>query len=183
MALAPKTSTDQPGLLYEAHDYKRLGQVANAVLLMTYEWGYTAGPPMAVAPLNKVREVTTYAATQISPAKIFMGIPNYGYNWTLPFVAGESRAKSLSNVAAPELAAQVNASIFFDPVAVSPHFSYQDADGRQHEVWFEDVRSIDAKLQLASSSGFRGVSYWNIMRPFTQNWMALNALYVIRKVL
>ena len=52
-ALAPKTFAGQRGLLYEAHDYAALGQAANGVLLMTYEWGYTAGPPMAVAPLRR----------------------------------------------------------------------------------------------------------------------------------
>ena len=40
VALAPKTRGDQPGLLYEAHDYALLGEAANAVLLMTYEWGW-----------------------------------------------------------------------------------------------------------------------------------------------
>lgn len=40
-ALAPKTSSDQKGLLYEGHDYALIGAAANAVLLMTYEWGYT----------------------------------------------------------------------------------------------------------------------------------------------
>lgn len=40
VALAPKTSADQPGLLYEAHDYDRIGEIADLVLLMTYEWGY-----------------------------------------------------------------------------------------------------------------------------------------------
>lgn len=41
VALAPKTSTNQPGLLYESHDYYGLGNAANLALLMTYEWGYT----------------------------------------------------------------------------------------------------------------------------------------------
>lgn len=41
VALAPKTSTNQKGLLYEAHDYAAIGKAANGVLLMTYEWGYT----------------------------------------------------------------------------------------------------------------------------------------------
>lgn len=41
VALAPKASTDQKGLLYEGHDYKGMGMAANYVLLMTYEWGYT----------------------------------------------------------------------------------------------------------------------------------------------
>jgi len=39
--LAPKTSDDQPGLLYEGHDYRRIGEIADQVMLMTYEWGYT----------------------------------------------------------------------------------------------------------------------------------------------
>ena len=41
VALAPKTSADQPGLLYEGMDYHLLGEYADTVLLMTYEWGYT----------------------------------------------------------------------------------------------------------------------------------------------
>ena len=97
VALAPKTSADQPGLLYEGHNYQLLGQSADAVLLMTYEWGYTYGPPMAVAPLPNVRRVVEYALTEIPAEKILLGIPNYGYDWTLPFVQGESRATSISN--------------------------------------------------------------------------------------
>ncbi len=179
-ALAPKTSADQPGLLYEAHNYRALGEASNAVLLMTYEWGYTYGPPMAVAPINKVRQVLDFAVTQIAPEKIFMGIPNYGYDWTLPFVQGESRAKSLSNVGAVELAQQVGAEIRFDETAQAPFFNYYDDERRQHVVWFEDARSIDAKLALPIEYGLQGVSYWNVMRWFPQNWAVLNALYNIR---
>lgn len=88
VALAPKTSSEQKGLLYEGKDYSGLGQAANGVLLMTYEWGYTYGPPMAVAPINKVKEVLDYAITQIDTNKISLGIPNYGYDWPLPYERG-----------------------------------------------------------------------------------------------
>ena len=67
VALAPKTSAAQRGLLYEAHDYALLGAAANAVFLMTYEWGYAYGPPMAVAPLGQVRAVLDYAVTSGPP--------------------------------------------------------------------------------------------------------------------
>jgi len=40
VALAPKTSGEMTGLLYEAHDYPAIGAIADLVLLMTYEWGY-----------------------------------------------------------------------------------------------------------------------------------------------
>ena len=179
VALVPKTFAGQPGQLYEGHDYSLLSQAADYVLLMTYEWGYTYGPPMAVAPLRNVRQVLDYALTEMSPDKIFLGIPNYGYDWTLPFRQG-NRALSISNPHAVELAARHYAAIRFDEKAQSPWFRYVDAAGREHEVWFEDARSIRAKLALAREYGLHGVSYWNLMRPFPQNWLVLNALYHIR---
>lgn len=178
VALAPKVSADQPGLLYEGVDYALLGGIANSVLLMTYEWGYTYGPPMAVAPINKVREVLDYAVTVIPPEKIDMGIPNYGYDWPLPFEKGVTVADSIGNAEAIQIAAENNAVIQYDEVAQSPFFTYQ-RDGVDHIVWFEDARSILAKLQLVPEYGFRGVGYWQLMRFFRQNWMIVNVKFDI----
>lgn len=177
--LAPKTSSNQRGLLYEAHDYQRIGSAADTVLLMTYEWGYTYGPPMAVAPINKVEEVVSYALTEIPPQKIFMGIPNYGYDWALPFQRGVTRAVTLGNMQAIQTAAFFGAVIQYDQTAQTPFFTYSSG-GVDHIVWFEDARSIDAKLRLANANGLLGVGYWNITRPFPQNWALLNSLFYIQ---
>ena len=69
----------------------------------------------------------------------------------------------------------------YDTYAQAPYFHYADESGRQHEVWFEDARSIDAKLRTAFEYGFQGVGYWNLMRPFPQNWALLDALFYIRQ--
>jgi len=179
VALAPKTYARQPGLLYEAHDYALLGAAADFVLLMTYEWGYTAGPPMAVAPLPNVRQVLDYAVTEIPREKIYLGIPNYGYDWPLPFRQGETRARSLSNQAAVELAVRYGAEIQFDQTAQAPWFNYTAPDGTPHVVWFEDARSMSAKLRLIGEYGLHGAGYWNLMRPYPQGWAVLNALYEV----
>ena len=183
VALAPKTSSTQRGLLYEGHDYAALGAAANEVLLMTYEWGYTYGPPMAVAPLPNVRAVVEYALTQIPAEKMWLGVPNYGYDWPLPFVQGETKATSISNRYAVQLALRYNAEILYDESAQSPWFRYRDESGVEHEVWFEDARSIRAKLALIPEYGLRGAGYWNLMRPFPQNWQVLASLYNIRDAL
>lgn len=180
VALAPKTSAEQRGLLYEAHDYRALGEAANNVLLMTYEWGYALSEPMAVAPIDKVEQVVRFATSAIPPDKIFLGIPNYGYDWTLPYVRGQSRARTVGNVQAVEQAVQVGAPIQYDETAQSPHYNYW-RDRAEHEVWFEDARSIRAKLALAGEYRLRGVSIWNIMRYFPQLWLVLNNLYEIEK--
>jgi spore germination protein len=181
-ALAPKTSAEQVGLLYQAHDYPVHGALADHVILMTYEWGYTFGPPLAVAPINEVRKVLNYAVTAIPRNKIFMGIPNYGYDWTLPYVQG-SRAETLSNTQAVDLALRENAAIQYNEVSQAPYFNYYDDNRKQHVVWFEDARSIKAKLELVDEYDLGGVSYWTIGRYFPQNWLVLSSMYDIAKVL
>lgn len=180
VALAPKTSDNQAGLLYEGKDYALLGEAANSVLLMTYEWGYTYGPPMAVAPINKVREVVEYAVTRIPEYKIDLGIPNYGYDWTLPFVKGESRARTIGNIEAIQIAIENSAEIQFDPVAMSPYFRYTK-EGLEHEVWFEDVRSMEAKFNLVKEFDLRGMGYWQVMKLFRANWLLLADTFWIKK--
>lgn len=180
VALAPKTSDSQAGLLYEGKDYALLGEAANSVLLMTYEWGYTYGPPMAVAPINKVREVVEYAVTRIPEYKIDLGIPNYGYDWTLPFVRGESRARTIGNIEAIQIAIENNAEIQFDPVAMASYFRYT-REGLEHEVWFEDVRSMEAKFNLVKEFDLRGMGYWQVMKLFRANWLLLADTFWITK--
>ena len=180
VALAPKTSDDQSGLLYAGMDYNLLGNAADSVLLMTYEWGYTYGPPMAVAPVNKVREVVDYAITRIDPSKIDLGIPNYGYDWTLPYVRGTSAARTISNREAVQIAIDAGVPIEFDEVAMSPFFHYEK-DGLLHEVWIEDVRSYQEKFALLPIYSLRGMGYWQIMRFFRPNWLLLESTFQIRK--
>lgn len=172
VAIPPKTDAQQKGLLYEGIDYQMLGENADYVFLMTYEWGYAYSEPMAVAPLNKVRQVIEYALTEIPKEKIMMGIPNYGYDWTLPYEKGVTKAIVVGNVEAANLAAEKGAAIQFSEIAQSPSFLYESEE-KSHEVWFEDVRSIAAKLELAKEYRLRGVGYWNLMRPFRANWLML----------
>lgn len=179
VALAPKTSADQQGLLYEGKDYRGLGEAANEVLLMAYEWGYTYGPAMAVAPLNKVRQVVEYALTEIPAEKINLGIPNYGYDWTLPYVRGESKAVTIGNVEAVQIAIRNGVPIQFDETAQSPYFTYVQ-EGREHEVWFEDVRSLQQKYNLLTEYNLKGIGVWQIMRLFRASWLLYASMFYIQ---
>lgn len=174
-ALAPKISADQPGVLYEAHDYAEQGRIVDYVIIMTYEWGYTYGPPLAVSPINEVRRVLDYAVTEIPPEKILMGMPNYGYDWTLPFMRG-TPAQSVSLTQAVDLALRYGVEIQFDEQAQTPYFYYTD-NGTQHVVWFDDPRSIDSKLQLIDDYKLAGASWWTVNRCYVPNWLVLQNMY------
>lgn len=178
VTLAPKVSADQPGLLYEGKDYPALGAVSDYVLVMTYEWGYKYGPPLAVAPADRVRQVLDYAVSVIPPEKIQLGISNYGYDWTLPYVKGQSAAVTIGSVEAVQLAVANGAQIMFDTVAQSPYFTYEK-DGLSHIVWFEDVRSMQGKYDLIKEYSLRGGSVWTIMNLFRGMWVLAEENFII----
>ncbi len=181
IALAPKNSENQKGLLYEAHDYEILGKESDFVVLMTYEWGYTYGPAMPVAPVNLVKKVVDYAKTEIPSKKIFMGIPNYGYDFTLPFKEGTA-AKAITNANAISYAKSKNAAIQYDEQAQTPFFTYYDDSSKEHIVYFEDPRSIKAKVLLSINSNLGGLSIWTISSYWKQMFEVIDEYYKIVKV-
>jgi spore germination protein len=179
-ALAPKTSAEQRGGWYEAHDYPAHGRIVDFVVIMTYEWGYSGGPAQAVSPIGPVRQVLQYAASVMDPGKIMMGQNLYGYDWTLPFVRG-TVAQALSPQEAIRRAAERNVAIQYDETAQAPHYDYTDDQGRRHTVWFEDARSIQAKFDLVKELRLRGVSYWKLGLSFPQNWELIDANFTVAK--
>jgi spore germination protein len=180
-ALAPKTSATQAGEWYAGHDYRAHGEIADYSLIMTYEWGYSGGPAMAVSPIGPVRDVLEYALTEMPSRKIMMGQNLYGYDWTLPYAPGTT-ATAVSPQRAIRIALENNAAIQYDTTAQAPFFHYTDAEGRRHEVWFEDARSIQAKFDLVKELNLRGVGYWKLGLPFPQNWLLItDNFHVVKK--
>lgn len=180
-ALVPKTSAAQEGAWYSAHDYKVHGEVADFVVIMTYEWGYSAGPPMPVSPYGPVRRVLEYALTEIPADKIMMGQNLYGYDWTLPFEPGKGYAKAISPQEAIRTARENKAEIQYDYISRAPYIDYTAPDGAAHKVWFEDGRSIAAKFNLLKELGLRGMSYWKLGLSFPQNWLLLGDRFNVVK--
>lgn len=172
VSLPPKTSDNQQGLLYEGIDYAALGEAADRLLLMTYEWGYTYSSPRAVAPIDRVSEVVDYALSVIPRNKIDLGMPNYGYDWEIPWKEG-TPARAIGNIQAQELAIDRGVPIEYDSTAQTPFFDYTAEEGGNRQVWFEDARSVMAKLELVRSRSLGGIGVWQIMKWFPQLWLQL----------
>jgi len=178
-AVPAKISDEQPGLLYEGFDFRAQGKYNDFVTLMTYDFHHQGGPPGPVAPITGVRRAVEFAMSRIPKEKILMGIPNYGYDWKIPFQQGTS-ATVVNNPGAVAIAARVGANIQFDEAAQVPWFRYAEPGGQRREIWFEDARSIRAKLELVRESGIAGVSYWTVNNPFAANRTLLEGMFRIR---
>ena len=148
----------------------------------SYEWSYTYGSPQAISPVNRIRRVLDYAVTVMPVGKILMGFSNYAYDWLLPWRQGQA-ARILSNAAAVELAISRGAEIRYDYTAQAPWFNYTDAAGRTHVVWFEDARSVVARLQLVGEYSLAGISIWTADKVYRPGLYALQSMYSVEKLL
>ena len=175
IALPPKTSAEQTGALVDGIDYKLLGKNADYLLLMTYEWGYRFGPPLAIAPINQVRRVVEYAINEIDNKKLLLGIPNYGYDWTLPYEKGFSDAPSISPVEAVNIARKKGVEIQFYELSQAPFFNYKDELSRTHTVWFEDPKSYKAKTDLIKEYDMAGGFVWELLRDNPAGFVTLDS--------
>lgn len=171
-----------PGINDEGIDYISLGKAANFVELRTFQWEGIYSPPAAVTSVDLLEEMLALIITRIDSNKILLGLPNYGLDWILPHVPGESTASIISNPEAIELAEQFKVEIQFDVVSRAPFYRYTNGSGRVHEVWFEDIRSLRAKLELVNQFNLAGISIWTIMNPFPAGIQMIDEMFTVYQV-
>jgi spore germination protein YaaH len=151
---------------------------------MTYDY-YTPGSDIAgpVAPLHGFAEkqyffdvVTSYQdyTKYISPSKLIMGVPYYGYDWPV-----ENGAKKQSVVlpqndtngyAAAMSYGRMRADTdiktnqcTWDDMAQEMWCYYVDPKTNvDHQVWIGDARSMNAKYQFAKTQKLAGVAIWTL---------------------
>jgi spore germination protein YaaH len=92
---------------------------------MTYEFSGPWGDPGPIAPAPWVDQVIAYAASQIPPEKVLVGIAHYGYDWNT--VTGQARALGYPEAAAT--AARYGLNIDLDGRTQSGTFRYQAPAG------------------------------------------------------
>ncbi len=145
------------------YDYAALGQVNDLVVLMTY--GYGTAVPQSTAPYPWVAASAGYAASQIPPEKLLLGLAFYGYDWEV----GTRRVAALTYQRALERARAAGVNIEYDENVHSAWFTYQSG-GSDHEVWLEDARAAAFKAQLVYQKGRAGAAAWRMGQEDPQVW-------------
>lgn len=178
--LPPKQNDVQTDTLYGAYDYEAQGRIVDYVVIKNFETRWTESFPGAAAPIVEIRGVLNYAISVIPRDKIFFGYEIIARDWVIPYTSG-MKAANISVQEAINRAYRNRARIQYDERSQSPFYFYRDAQGRMHEVWFEDARSAKAKFDIVKEYGLRGISYWALGYPFPQNWHLLEDNFMIVK--
>lgn len=139
----------------EAHDYIGIGQAADFVRIMGYDFHWFGGVPGSIAPADWVDKVLAYAVLAIPKSKIVLGVPTYGYDW--PLEQGQV-GKGINYNYAISTASRYNAPIIED-AQQGTHFTYT-ANEVVHEVWFIDASSFATLLDLVNKYDINGIVIW-----------------------
>ncbi|MBI4496419.1 MAG: hypothetical protein HY689_00750 [Chloroflexi bacterium] len=150
------------------YDYAALAPHNDLVVLMAY--GYGTGRPQPTAPYAWVEGSVAFAASQMGPEKVLLGVAWYGYDWNL--TAGGVTSLRWSDAA--RLIETYRPQVRWDPEQETSTFRYE-ADGQAHEVWFENARSVDARLDLVFKYGLAGAAGWRLGHEDPAVWESFRA--------
>lgn len=165
-------------------DYTLLGQMADNVLFMSYEWAVNPNPPSPITSIYTTEMYLNFLKETILPEKLNLGLSTIGYDWELPYFTGISSVRSLTYDSAVAIARNENVPIEFDEISQTPFFMYSVRRGpfpTDHIVWFIDARSINALLNLVSDNNLHGIGICNITVFNPQLWLIVNSQYNIIK--
>jgi spore germination protein YaaH len=164
----PAKTNDRGNAWSGPFDYRRIGQIADRVAIMTYdEHGFSSGPG-PIASIGWVEDVVRYAVSRIPRDKVLVGIPAYGFDWT----EGRKYPRYLSYRLAMDRAERAGVAVDWDEKAKVPRYEYRDERGR-HEVWFEDARSWQAKIDLVNKYELAGIAIWRLGMEDPAAWEAI----------
>ena len=156
-----------------ASDYEKLGEVADSVRIMTYDYSRLNTPPGPIAPRTWFRDVYTYAVSKIPAEKIVAGVPSYGYKWCTKSVNDSCESTGLVWTGVQNIIKKHQPLVEWNNEAASPWFMYTDEAGNTYVVNFENHQSLSAKLAVVKELGLSGVVIWRLGNEDPENYRVI----------
>jgi spore germination protein YaaH len=162
--------TSNPGTgCYGAYNYQVIGQIADTVSVMTYDYTYINNAPGPIAPYLWDKQVMSYAVSQIPSHKVLLGMGAYGYDWSS--AGGDATAITLPQI--DQMIAKDGIHPSWDSADEVPYFTYISSTGQTHTVYYEDGQSLTDKLALVTQDDLGGVCIWRMGLEDTSLWDAI----------
>ena len=157
VSVPAKKKEDPSNSWSAAFDYWSLGQIADRVMIMTYDEHWSTALAGPVASVEWVEMMLKFATSAIPSHKILMGLPAYGYDWPV----GSRLSKSVRSYEAVELVKTGQVQAGWDDVARVPFYTY--VSGRQRRIaYYEDAKSAAFKIDLVSKYKLGGIAVWRL---------------------
>jgi spore germination protein YaaH len=173
LAVDVMSKTSEPGTspAGQVYDYPTLGQWVDRFRIMTYDqhWSGSSYPGGPISSVPWAESIIKFAVTVVPAAKIYMGVPLYGYDWP----NNGNHATGLTFTQVQNLISQYHATRQWSATDGEPHFSYTDGAGVQHSVWYNDAEALQARIPLVGKYGLGGVAFWSFGNEDPGIWQVM----------
>lgn len=157
---------------FRPYDVKFLGNHADEVMIMAYDFHKARGNPGPNFPLNgkenygyDFTKMISDFSTNVSKNKLTVVFGLFGYDWII-----DEKSQSLEQAKALSLE-QIKKTflngcdfkyclIKRDKISSETKITYTDSTSQKHVVWFEDLDSIEEKTNYLKSQGISSTSLW-----------------------
>lgn len=113
---------------------------------------------------NIMEVVEAYLKGNLDKSRLIMAYPLYGYEWKTETTEFESKIKrgwyqmaSWNRV--KELIKEKNLTTNWDELSMSPWLAFEE-EGEIHQIYFENERSLEVKLDLVRQNQLAGFGFW-----------------------
>ena len=142
------------------YDRAEQGVVADYVIIMGYDEHYAGSPEAgSVASINFVEEGIEKTVEQVPPNKVINAIPFYTRIWET--ANGELGSQAVGMDAAWQWINAHNVAVEWNEETCQNYGEYTDGTSL-FQVWLEDEKSIEVKLNIMEKYGIGGVAGWRL---------------------
>ncbi len=173
VAVSPATAD---GIYYDGYDYSAIGGLADKVILMAHDYapsdmsGFLNSTYYKTAALTPISSVHYALRAACDPATGVRDVSKITLALSFSSCAWETDNNGLLSNAHPIHPAvetvhkriENGASMGWSATYLNPYLTYTTEDGQNIFLWYEDSRSVEAKLGLAKMFGVTGVSVWRL---------------------
>ena len=175
------------GIYFDGYDFRTIGRLADRVILMTHDYHPRQIPTelldtewqrhAALTPIDEIRralESITHPETGVEDrSKIAIAFSFQNVGWRVDENNRVTSPTPITVSAETVLArmAQHDTIFGWSEVHQNPYLIYTTEMGERIFLWYQDSRSVAAKIQLARSFGINGASVWRMgIVPNSAGW-------------
>ncbi len=141
------------------YNWAEQGRVADYVVMMGYDEHFAGGEAGSVASIGYERQGITDLLKQVPKEKLISAIPFYTRIWKEDASGTSSQSVGISS--AKEWVETNQVELYWQE-DLGQYYGELEKDGVNYEIWMEEERSLELKMQLIRDNGLAGVACWRL---------------------
>ncbi len=141
---------------------QQLQAASDTLVLMAFDQHWSTGDPGPIAGQDWFETNLDKRLSGLDENRTILALGSYGYDWTLGGKGTSPRANSVSFHDATLNAHNSGVDVKLDETSLNPTYAYQDDDGHDHEVWFQDAPTLYNEIKVSDDYRPRGYALWRL---------------------